>query len=157
MRRAIVRFVMFLVGGVSLLAYVAAGVGLYWLFRIAWADRPSAATLVIGLAAMSLILGYLTYRGGTSRLLVQTNARELAPENAPQLFERFDRLCQRMEIERPPLLVAELGEPNAFAVGDVREGAIVISDSLFRLLTRDELTAVLAHELGHLEARDSLV
>lgn len=145
------------IGTIALVVYAAAGVGLYWLFRLAWADRPSAATMVVGAVVLSLVLGYLTYRGGSARLLGEIGGRELTSADAPRLIARLDRLCERMEIKRPPLLVAELGEPNAFAVGDLGDGTIVVSDYLFRVLSLDELTAVLAHELGHLEARDSLV
>ncbi|MFB6096857.1 MAG: M48 family metallopeptidase [Haloferacaceae archaeon] len=157
MRRTVGRLAMGVVGGVSLFVYVAAAVALYSLFRAAWADRPSATTVVVGLVAITLAVGYLTYRGGSARLLAEAGGRELVPSDAPRLFARLDRVCERMGIERPPLLVADLGEPNAFAVGDVREGAVVVDEALLRMLSLDEFVAVVAHEYGHLQARDGLV
>jgi heat shock protein HtpX len=62
-----------------------------------------------------------------------------------------------MDATRPRLLVARMAAPNAMALGGIRDGAIVLDRSLLGLLTADELETLLAHELAHLQSRDSLV
>jgi heat shock protein HtpX len=157
MRRTVARLVMLVVGLGALAAYALASALTYWVLSVVWTSRPSALTTVLVLLAVTLATGYLTYRTGSKRLLADLRTRQLRPADAPGLFARLDDLCARAGVERPPLYVADLGEPNAFAVGDLESGAVVLDDSLFALLSADELTGVLAHELGHLKARDSLV
>jgi heat shock protein HtpX len=157
MRRPIVRIVMAAIGVVSMTVYVAAGVGLYLVFGALWADRPSAAMIVLTVVVVTLVFGYWSYRTGTRRLLAGLHARELTEMGAPSLQQRYARLCDRSDLDqRPRLLVAEMGEPNALATGHRDRGVVVLDSSLLSLLTLEELEAILAHELAHLEARDSL-
>lgn len=145
------------IGIVSMTIYVSAGVLLYLLFSRLWADRPSAAMLVFVVVVVTLVFGYWSYRSGSERLIAGLHARELTAWDAPSIHQRYVRLCEQSGLDhRPRLLVARLGEPNAFAIGDSDRGVIVIGAPLLSLLTLDELEGVLAHEIGHLEARDSL-
>ena len=59
-----------------------------------------------------------------------------------------------MRVDPPTLYVAQLGQPNAFALG---RDTLVVDRSLLRLLGPAEREAILAHELAHLEGRDTLV
>jgi heat shock protein HtpX len=59
-----------------------------------------------------------------------------------------------MGIDKPRLMVAEMGMPNAFAVGRKGAGVVVVSQEIIDLLERDELEGVLAHELAHINNRD---
>ena len=59
-----------------------------------------------------------------------------------------------MNVDRPEVYIAHLGQPNAFALGS---GTLVIDRSLVRLLTLAELEGVLAHEFAHLEGYDALL
>ena len=148
---------MALVGLGVLLAYLTlAGLGLLlvsWLF----AEPPDlwiALPLVVGL---TLGAGYLSYRLGSARLLAGIDARELPRRRAPEIYRRRDRLCAELGIEAPPLLVADLGAPNALSIGGPRAGVVVFDRRLLTLLTIDELQGILAHELAHLESRDVFV
>jgi heat shock protein HtpX len=62
-----------------------------------------------------------------------------------------------MELAVPPVLVADLGAPNALSVGGPRRGVVVLDGRLLELLTVDELEGILAHELAHLEGYDAFV
>jgi heat shock protein HtpX len=62
-----------------------------------------------------------------------------------------------MDVEQPPLLVADLGAPNALSLGGPDRGVIVLDRSLFSLLTIDELEGILAHELAHIESSDAFL
>jgi len=148
---------MALVGVASFAVYAAGAWVTYRLLRVVWADRPSAAVIVAVLAGLTLVLGYRNYRFGSDRLLAQLDAVEVTADRAPALVARVGDLCRRMSVDRPRLLVVDGGEPNAFAVSSPGGGVVVIDRSLGRVLSDDELEAVLAHELAHLERHDGLV
>lgn len=114
-------------------------------------------TIVGALLVSTLFSGYLSYRLGPTGLLRSLDARPLGPERAPRLHRRIDALAGSMDLEQPDVFVASLGAPNALAMGSSRRGALVLDVGLFRLLDADELTAILAHELAHLESDDGLV
>lgn len=116
--------------------------------------RPLPA--VAAIAATALAAGYLNYRLGTARLLRGLEAVELSRARAPRLHARLDDLCERMAVPRPRLLVTRMDAPNALSLGG-RPGAVVVDRRLLSTLDGDELAALLAHELAHLEARDALV
>jgi heat shock protein HtpX len=59
-----------------------------------------------------------------------------------------------MDIDKPRLMVAEMGVPNAFAVGRKGAGVVVVSKEIIQLLDHDELEGVIAHELAHIKNRD---
>lgn len=151
------RLLMWIVG-VSLLAiYASAAVIAYQFLRILLTDPPSLPTTVFVLVVVTLAAGYLSYRFGTRQLLAGLDGRELHAREAPRFFERLDALSSRMTVDRPRVFVAKLGAPNAFALGGVRSGILVVDASLFRLLSPAEREAILAHELAHLETHDAFV
>lgn len=157
MRRAGLRLLMAGIGLSLLLCYLSLSLVAFALLRWAWAARPDPLTTVALLAASTAALGYLSYRFGTRQLLATVDAAPLPRQRAPGLYRRVDTLAGRMSVDPPELMVARLEAPNAMAVGGGRDGVLVVDRSLFYLLDGDELEAILAHELAHLESRDSLV
>lgn len=157
MRGLLVRAVMAVVGLTVLLGYlVLAGLGVAVL---AWAvaEPPDLRTALLVVVVLGLVGGYVSYRLGTARLLAGMDAVELPRQRAPAVYRRRDRLCERMGLDPPPLLVADIGAPNALSVGGPRGGVVVFDRRLLSLLTLDELEGILAHELAHLESRDAFV
>ena len=147
-----------IVVGVSLLVVYGGAAYLASRFLLSLVrDPPDPTTTVVVVAASSLFLGYLNYRFGTLGLLTGLDAVELSRGRASNLYDRVDRLCDRMDLDSPRLLVANLSHPNAFALGGVGRGALVFDRTLFWLLDPAEFEAIVAHELAHLESRDSLV
>jgi heat shock protein HtpX len=151
-----VRLSMLAIGLSVTTLYLAAAVFLVRLLVLALGGAPNPVTTVATLAAATVFVGYLSYRVGTARTLATLDAVELPRARDPELFRRLDELCEAMDVERPRLLVASMGAPNAFTLGSGRRGVIVVDRSLFRLLDRDEFEAVIAHELAHLASYDSL-
>ncbi len=85
-------------------------------------------------------------------------AREVTPEQAPQLHGIIDRLCILADMPKPRVAVADTDVPNAFATGRSPErSAVCVTTGLLRRLDREELEAVLAHELSHVAHRDVTV
>ncbi|MGL5825695.1 MAG: zinc metalloprotease HtpX [Nocardioides sp.] len=85
-------------------------------------------------------------------------AREVSPEEAPELHGMIDRLCALADMPKPRVGVADLDLPNAFATGRSPNRAVVcVTTGIMRTLDAEELEAVLAHELSHVAHRDVLV
>jgi len=74
-----------------------------------------------------------------------------------QIHRSVEQLCRDMDIEKPRLMVADMGVPNAFAVGRKGAGVVVVSSEIIDLLDHDELEGVLAHELAHIKNRDVVI
>jgi len=85
-------------------------------------------------------------------------ARIVSQQDAPQLHEIVDRLRQRAGLPMPRVAVAPQPQPNAFATGRNPENAVVcVTDGLLKMLDREEVEGVLAHELAHIKNRDMLL
>ncbi|WP_049994417.1 M48 family metallopeptidase [Halapricum salinum] len=151
------RALMWLVGTALLVVYLLAALLTYELFVYLLERPPDPLTALLTIGLVVLVASYLSYRFGTRQLLAGLGGIEIRPRNAPALFDQLDRLEQRMTVERPRVVVADLGVPNAFALGGVRSGVLVFDRSLLRVLSPDEREAILAHELAHLESYDAFV
>ncbi|OKH99882.1 zinc metalloprotease HtpX [Streptomyces sp. CB02923] len=85
-------------------------------------------------------------------------AREVTPEQAPELHGAVDRLCALADMPKPRVAVAESDVPNAFATGRNQKNSMVCATTgLLRRLEPEELEGVLAHELSHVAHRDVAV
>ena len=151
------RALMWTIGLSLVVLYAGAAWFAYTFLRLLVASPPDPLTAVGVVAVVTVVAAYLSYRFGTQQLLAGLQASEIGPRDAPTLFRRLDGLCERMVLQRPRVFVADLGVPNAFALGGVRSGVLVVDRSLFRLLDPAEREAILAHELAHLEGYDAFV
>ncbi|QLH22882.1 zinc metalloprotease HtpX [Streptomyces sp. Rer75] len=85
-------------------------------------------------------------------------AREVTPQQAPELHGVVDRLCALADMPKPRVAIADSDVPNAFATGRSQKNALVCATTgLLRRLEPDELEGVLAHELSHVAHRDVAV
>lgn len=85
-------------------------------------------------------------------------AREVSPEQAPQLHGIIDRLCAMADMPKPRVAIANTDMPNAFATGRSPNRSVVcVTTGLLRRLDEEELEGVLSHELSHVAHRDVLV
>ncbi|WP_436923418.1 M48 family metallopeptidase [Halosimplex amylolyticum] len=156
--RWILRGLMAVVGVVTLAVYLAGAYLAYLFARSVWALRPSLSTLALYLAVTTVVFAFVSYQVGTAQILRDLQVWQLPEGRAPALYRRLDAYSAQMRIDRPDVLVAEMGQPNALALGGgLGAGHIVVDRRLFGLLTLDELSAICAHELAHIERKDSLV
>jgi heat shock protein HtpX len=117
---------------------------------------PPQYAPIIGLAG----IGVAVYQWWSSDKVAMRamRAREVTPEEAPELHGMIDRLCALADMPKPRVGVAQLDMPNAFATGRSPERSVVcVTTGIQGLLTPEELEAVLAHELSHVAHRDVLV
>lgn len=108
---------------------------------------------------VALVVAFLTTRVlaslGPDQLLRMQGAVPLSGWQAPGLHRMLATLTRRAELEATPrLYLLPQGVPNAFTVGERDEAAVAVSRGLLGELGQRELTGVLAHELGHLQAGD---
>lgn len=90
--------------------------------------------------------------------LKMAGAREVTPEEAPQLHAIVEELAYRAQLPKPRVAVVESASPNAFATGrDKNHAVVAVTTGILQILDRDELMAVLGHELGHVKNRDILI
>lgn len=93
-----------------------------------------------------------------SMALRAMRAVEVTPEQAPQLHGLIDRLCALADMPKPRVAIADTDIPNAFATGrSPNRSAVCVTTGLLRRLDREELEAVLSHELSHVAHRDVTV
>ncbi|HWE67436.1 MAG TPA: zinc metalloprotease HtpX [Acidimicrobiales bacterium] len=86
------------------------------------------------------------------------HAKEVTPEEAPELHGVIDRLCALADMPKPRVAIAQTDIPNAFATGRSPKAAVVCATSgLLRRLDESEVEAVLAHEISHVAHRDVAV
>ncbi|MDN4172929.1 zinc metalloprotease HtpX [Nocardioides sp. SOB77] len=120
------------------------------------AVRNPGLALLIGVAG----LGIAWYQWWSSDKVAMRamRAREVTPQEAPELHGMIDRLCALADMPKPRVGVADLAIPNAFATGRSPDRAVVcVTTGILGTLTAEELEGVLAHELSHVAHRDVLV
>jgi heat shock protein HtpX len=82
-------------------------------------------------------------------------AREVSPQEAPQLHGTVDRLCALADMAKPRVAIAPTDMPNAFATGrNSKNSVLCVTEGLLRRLEPEELEGVLAHELSHVAHKD---
>lgn len=142
-------------------------------------ERVKVFMLMAGLTALMVVLGGVLV-GGTDGMMLffviaalmnfgmywfsdrvvlrMYRAKIIGPADAPELYEMVDRLRQRAGLPMPTVAIAPSPQPNAFATGRNQEHAVVCCTAgLLKLMNRQELEGVIAHELAHIKHRHMLV
>jgi heat shock protein HtpX len=136
-------FTMFLLGlvyAILVAVLIAAGAG-----------AVTIAIVAAGLFALQLFTS-------DKIALRSMGAKEVTPQEAPQLHAMIDRLCVQANIPKPRVAIAQTPMPNAFAVGRSPKTATVCATTgILQLLEPSELEAVLGHEITHVLNRDVVV
>ena len=136
-------------------AYVAVvGIALYLLEAYTGMQLEGLALAAGAVAALMLLAQWLV-----SPYLINAVYAARPPGPGEEWLEReLEELARRSGVRKPKLVIAEVAMPNAFAYGSPLTGSYVaVTRGLLRILNRDEVRAVLAHEIGHLKHRDVTV
>ncbi|MBA2952222.1 zinc metalloprotease HtpX [Nocardioides sp. MAH-18] len=110
------------------------------------------------IALIGLGVVWFQWYNSDSVAMKAMRAREVSPEQAPELHAMIDRLCVLADMPKPRVGIADTELPNAFATGrSPSHSAVVVTTGILKRLTAEELEGVLAHELSHVAHRDVLV
>jgi heat shock protein HtpX len=166
-----------------MLATVAAGFG-----KISAMPRPTSfgrdpglqarmliTMFLLGLVYVVLVAVALTAKAGVAIFIIAAlfaaqvfasdklalravGAREVSPQEAPELHAMIERLCIQADLPKPKVAVMHSSMPNAFAMGRSQKSATVCATTgIMELLSPAELEGVLAHELTHIINRDVFI
>ena len=106
----------------------------------------------------ALVMNGSSYWFSDKIVLSLYRAREVKYDEAPELHGVVEGLSQQVGIPKPRVYVIPSQNPNAFATGrNPDHAAVAVTEGILRLLNKDELQGVLAHELAHVKNRDILI
>src|SRR5262245_34424236 len=139
---------MVVTSGLLGLLYVVFALVLFYYLNVGVAG---ALIVVIGLAVVQ-------YWTSDKLALRASGAKIVSAEEAPDLHAIVERLCAMADLPKPRVAVVPTQVPNAFATGrSPKNAAVAVTEGLWRRLDKEELEAVLAHELSHIANRDVLI
>ena len=119
-----------------------------------WMGAGSASLYII-LAFVFLGIQYLIGPAIVGRTM---RVKWVSEKEAPQLHQMVAELAERAHLPKPKVGISQLSIPNAFAFGRTqRDGRVCVTQGIMNLLTRDELKAVLGHEMSHIKHRDMAI
>lgn len=103
-------------------------------------------------------MNFFSYWNSDKMVLKMYGAKEVTEAEAPELHAMARRVAQRAEVPMPRLYIIETDMANAFATGrNPENSAVAVTTGIMRILSRDELEGVVAHEIGHIKNRDILI
>lgn len=107
---------------------------------------------------LALGMNAFSYWNSDKIVLRMHDAREVDAASAPDFYKLVADLAKRAGLPMPKVYIIESPHPNAFATGrDPDHAAVAATTGLLNMLTRDEVAGVMAHELGHVKNRDTLI
>ena len=117
--------------------------------------RTQGLIIAFGFA---LVMNFVGYWFSDKIALAMSGAREVSPDDAPELHRMVSQLAHRANLPMPRVYVIPEMTPNAFATGrDPNHSAVAVTEGIMQILSRDELEGVIAHELAHIKHRDILI
>lgn len=106
----------------------------------------------------SFIMIFIQWYIGPWIVRFSTGAREVSEQEEPGLHEMIGELAKKAGIQKPKVCIVDNPSPNAFAFGRTQKSSYVaVHTGLLKMLDKEELKAVLAHEIGHIKHRDVFV
>jgi heat shock protein HtpX len=126
---------------------------------VVWAGYALAGEQGMMLAfVFAIVMNVGSYWYSDKIVLRMYNAQEVTEAQAPELYSIVRNLTQAAQIPMPKVYIIPEDSPNAFATGrNPSHAAVAATEGLLKMLDRREITAVLAHELGHVRNRDTLI
>jgi heat shock protein HtpX len=106
---------------------------------------------------MAVIMNFGSYWFSDKIVLKMYGAQPVSEAEAPELYSIVRTLVQKAGMPMPKVYIIPEETPNAFATGRNPEHAVVaVTQGIMRILSREELAGVVAHELAHIKHRDML-
>jgi len=106
----------------------------------------------------AMVMNFGSYWFSDKIVLSMYKAREVSEGEAPELYSIVKNLALRAGLPMPRVYIVPGDTPNAFATGrNERHAVVAVTEGILRILNRDELEGVLAHELTHIKNKDMLI
>jgi heat shock protein HtpX len=107
---------------------------------------------------IAFVMNFVTYWFSDKIVLRMYGAKEVDEKEAPELHSMIRRLAQAASLPMPRVYTIDQDQPNAFATGrNPENGAVAVTTGLTRILSKEELSGVIGHELAHIKNRDILI
>jgi heat shock protein HtpX len=124
-----------------------------------WLGQALGGTTGVVIALMFAAVMNLGVYWFSDRIVLRIyKAQEIGPSEAPGLYGTIRDLTIRAGLPMPKIYVIPESAPNAFATGrNPQHSAVAVTKGLLSMLSQDEIRGVIAHELGHIRNRDTLI
>jgi heat shock protein HtpX len=107
---------------------------------------------------IALVMNFGAYWFSDKIVLRMYGAKQVSEAEAPDLHRLVRNLATRAQLPMPKVYLIESDTPNAFATGrNPQHAAVAVTTGILRILSEEELTGVMAHELSHVTHRDILI
>ncbi|MFT6557297.1 zinc metalloprotease HtpX [Sneathiella sp.] len=98
------------------------------------------------------------YWNSDKMVLRMYGAKEVDRNTAPEFVGLVAQLAKRADLPMPRVYIMDNPQPNAFATGrNPQNAAVAATSGLLKIMTKEELAGVMAHELAHIKNRDTLI
>jgi heat shock protein HtpX len=106
----------------------------------------------------ALGMNFISYWFSDKIVLRMYGAKQVTEADAPDLYSIVRGLVQKAGMPMPKVYIMDQEQPNAFATGrNPNHAAVAVTTGIMRILSREELQGVIAHELSHIRNRDILI
>ncbi len=103
-------------------------------------------------------MNFFSYWYSDKIVLKMYRAREVSEQDDPAFYGMVRRLAHQAQMPMPRVYIIPSDAPNAFATGrNPQNAAVAATEGIIRLLDEEELAGVMAHELAHVQNRDTLI
>jgi heat shock protein HtpX len=106
----------------------------------------------------AMVLNFGSYWFSDKIVLKMYKAQEVSESSAPELYNIVRNLALKASLPMPRIFIIPEETPNAFATGRNEKHAVVaVTEGIMRILNKEELEGVIAHELSHIQNKDMLI
>jgi heat shock protein HtpX len=107
---------------------------------------------------MAGVMNFVSYWFSDKIVLAMYGARQVTEADYPEFYGLVRQLAVQTGIPTPKVYIIESDTPNAFATGrNPEHAAVAATTGILRILSKEELLGVMAHELAHVKHRDILI
>lgn len=107
---------------------------------------------------MAGVMNFVSYWFSDKIVLAMYGAKEVSESDSPEFYGMVRQLASQAGLPMPKVYIVQSDTPNAFATGrNPEHAAVAATTGILRILSREELMGVMAHELSHVKNRDILI
>lgn len=124
-------------------------------YFVQWYMNDGTMTIFWSTFAVAIIYALIQYFAAGKLAIAMNGARKVEKREAPELYRIIENLTITTGMPMPEVYIIDDPAPNAFATGrDPKHAIVGVTTGLLDIMDKRELTAVLAHEIGHVQNYD---